>query len=286
VKQVYFDRNVFADIYGLRRGLTESDVMKLQNAVDTGAIVIPASYTVIEETVSLLRDRGEEEYKAQMRSVLNLIDKTRMVKAHHELIRDDLLSFAYQRSFVRTTAVPENFERILDLSIDPNGVQELAEEIRAFYDHAATKRQKDFDRLIAETTEKGFTGFNDFPTAWAIAAPIIVDSLVSRLPREAKRLCKKHGLGNLLNIKSIGMAVTYESWLLYSHWLRGDGSRGKVKASEQGDFFHAISASAADIFVTEEHKEKYGRLPYILSQVPIKRLTIMNLKELLHTLTS
>jgi hypothetical protein len=57
-----------------------------------------------------------------------------------------------------------------------------------------------------------------------------------------------------------------------------------VKPSEAGDFFHAVCASAADIFVTQEHKEKYGKLPFILSQLPIPRFTVMNLKDLLETL--
>ena len=59
---VYFDRNVFADICELRRGLTVDNVAAIQRAVDGGSITIPASSVVIEETISLLLD-SEETYR-------------------------------------------------------------------------------------------------------------------------------------------------------------------------------------------------------------------------------
>ena len=88
----------------------------------------------------------------------------------------------------------------------------------------------------------------------------------------------------MLDIKSVRIYTMYYCWLFYSHWLKTDGSPARVKASEGGDFFHAVCASAADIFVTQESMEKYGRLPFILSQVPIPGLTIMSLAEFLESL--
>jgi hypothetical protein len=111
-----------------------------------------------------------------------------------------------------------------------------------------------------------------------------VEKAVNGLPRNPKRLCKKHGLEHMLNIKSVRIYAIYYCWLFYSHWLKTDGTPGKVKASEGGDFFHAVCASAADIFVTQESKNKYGNLPFILSQVPISGFTVMNLDEFIETL--
>ena len=56
---VYFDRNVFADICELRRGLTESDIGIIERAVESELIIIPASITLIEETIGVLRDPRE-----------------------------------------------------------------------------------------------------------------------------------------------------------------------------------------------------------------------------------
>jgi hypothetical protein len=71
---IYFDRNVFDHICTLNCGVTESDVAKIQRAVDSGVITIPASYTVIEETVPLVRV-SEEAYEQHIQTVLRLIDK-------------------------------------------------------------------------------------------------------------------------------------------------------------------------------------------------------------------
>ena len=40
-------------------GFNETDVAKIQRAVDSGLITIPVSYTVIEETVPLIRASEE-----------------------------------------------------------------------------------------------------------------------------------------------------------------------------------------------------------------------------------
>jgi hypothetical protein len=116
---------------------------------------------------------------------------------------------------------------------------------------------------------------------WATTALIIVERMVNRLPRNVRRLCRKRGIDHMLNVKCIRIAVLYECWLLYSHWLTKEGTPGKVKPSEAGDFFHAVCASAANIFVTQESKDKYGKLPFILQQVPITGFQVMDLKELL-----
>lgn len=57
-----------------------------------------------------------------------------------------------------------------------------------------------------------------------------------------------------------------------------------MQASDGGDFLHAVHASAADIFVTQERKDKQGKLPSILSHVPTPNFTVMSLKEFLETL--
>jgi hypothetical protein len=97
-------------------------------------------------------------------------------------------------------------------------------------------------------------------------------------------MCKKKGLLPLLNIKSVRMYALYYCWLLYSYWLKSDGTPGKMKRSDGGDFFHAVCSSAADIFVTQESKNKEGKLPWILNQVPTKGFAIMSLEEFLLTL--
>jgi hypothetical protein len=66
---IYFDRNVFDHLCTLNCGVTEGDVAKIQQAVDSGAITIPASYTVVEETIPLIR-LSEEKYEQHIQTVL------------------------------------------------------------------------------------------------------------------------------------------------------------------------------------------------------------------------
>lgn len=53
----------------------------------------------------------------------------------------------------------------------------------------------------------------------------------------------------------------------------------KMKEGDVGDFFHAVQASVANIFVTQENKERRDKLPFILNQVPTEGFTIMSLNE-------
>jgi hypothetical protein len=281
---IYFDRNVFDHICTLNCGVTEGDVAKIQRAVDSGAITIPASYTVIEETVPLIRV-SEEKYEQHIQTVLRLIDKNTIIKPHNQLFKEDCLSYAFkQPQNPRMTQVSENFREVLDLSINRDGLSALADEIHAFYEGIAAGLQADFDKSIEETKQRGYKGFASFQQVWDTLSLTFVERAVNRLPRIPKRLCKKRGLEHMLDIKSVRIYTIYYCWLFYSHWLKTDGVPAKVKASEGGDFFHAVCASAADVFVTQESKDRYGKLPFILSQLPIPGFSVMSLREFLESL--
>lgn len=238
--------------------MTEGNVAKIQSAVDSGVITIPASYTVIEETVPLIRV-SEEKYEQHIQTVLRLIDKDKIIKPHNHLLKEDCLSYAFRESqSPRTTKIPENFRQVLDLSINRDGLNTLAEEIHAFYDGIAVSLQADCDESIEETKHRGYRGLDSFQEVWNTLALTFVAKAVNGLPRNPKRLCKKHGLDHMLNIKSVRIYAIYYCWLFYAHWLKTDGPPGKVKACEGGDFFHAVCASAG---MEVPHKSNEGRLP-------------------------
>ena len=67
---------------------------------------------------------------------------------------------------------------------------------------------------------------------------------------------------------------------MFAKWFGEQGTPGKVKASESGDFFHAVQASAADILVTND--SKFSRW---LKQVPIEDLEIISFRELIERLS-
>jgi hypothetical protein len=278
---------VFADICELRRGLTEDDVTKIQGAVDSGAITIPGSYILIEETISLLSDSEESEagYRQHIKTVLSLIDADRIIKQHNELTREDCRSYAFGESRTdRTRALPAEFRKVLDLSINRNDLKSLADQIRMFHESIAADIQEDMEKAIVESERRGIGKANSFQEVWEQMALLFVERLVDGLPRNEKRLCRKKGLRPMLNIKSIRLYTIYSCWLRYWYWLRSDGTPGRVKSSDGGDFFHAVCASAADIFVTQESVDKKGKLPWILSQIPTQGLKVMSIQELSKTL--
>src|SRR5438132_12206951 len=112
MKVIYFDRNVFDHICKLNSGITEEDVSRIRNAVESGIITIPASYTVIEETIPLIRV-SDEAYEQHVQTVFSLIDKDRIIKAHHDLLKEDCESYAFRTPLSpRTTETSEDFKQL------------------------------------------------------------------------------------------------------------------------------------------------------------------------------
>src|SRR2546430_16199254 len=114
-------------------------------------------------------------------------------------------------------------------------------------------------RVVGE--ERGVGTPDDFNELWSGLSVTIVDGLLSQVPRPIRRVCKKRGVQNMLKIKSIRLYTIYYAWLVHSGWFGIQGDPRKMKEGDVGDFFHAVQASAANIFVTQESKDKQNRLP-------------------------
>lgn len=93
IATAYFNRNVFSDICELRRGLTHEDVAVIEKAVQSKSVLIPASITLFEETIRVLRE-SDEKYDQHIKTVFSLIHKAEMVKPPNQLLRDDCYSYA------------------------------------------------------------------------------------------------------------------------------------------------------------------------------------------------
>lgn len=275
---VYFDRNVFADICEKRRGLTEDDVSLIHWAVKSGNIRIPASTTLIEETIGVLRE-SDEKYDQHIKTVFGLIDEEVMVKPVNELLRDDCYSYAQCLPSRRLMPTPSGLRDILDLSKNRSELIRFAEEVnRHFSGSAANITEGLLDaRIAGEERDVGTP--KDFNEIWGGLSISMVERVLQRVPRQIRRLCKKNGLKRMLKVQSIRLYTIYYAWLIHSGWFGVQDNPRKMKEGDVGDFFHAVQASVASIFVTQESKERKDKLPYILGQVPTDRFTIMNLSE-------
>jgi|SRR5882672_2815414 len=202
-----------------------------------------------------------------------------MVKPPNQLLKDDCYSYAEGRPYERMTPTPPKLKDILDLSKNRADLLTLADEITERFRDSATNITNGLlaARVAGEGQNIGTP--DDFGEVWSGLSPTMIEGILSQVPRTIRRLCKKRGLDKMLEVKSIRLYSIYYAWLIHSGWFGVQGDPRKMKEGDVGDFFHAVQASAATIFVTQESKDKRDRLPFILNQVPTAEFTIMGLSE-------
>jgi hypothetical protein len=283
VATAYFDRNVFGDICDLRRGLTREDVAVIEHAVQSQSVLIPASITLFEETIRVLQE-SDEKYDQHVKTVFGLIHRPEMVKPPNQLLRDDCCSYAEGRPYQRMTATPSKLKDILDLSKNREDLLSLAEEITQRFRESAANITDGLltARVVGEERSVGTP--DDFSEIWNGLSTTMLEGILSQVPRPVRRLCKKRGLQPMLKVKSIRLYTIYYAWLVHTGWFGVQGEPRKMKEGDVGDFFHAVQASAATVFVTQESKDKRDRLPFILNQIPTADFTIMGLSEFIEYL--
>lgn len=274
----YFDRNVFGDICELRRGPTREDVAVIEQAVESQSVLIPASITLFEETIRILRE-SDEKYDQHIKTILALINTAQMVKPPNQLLKDDCHSYAEHAPYERLTPTPSKLKDILDLSKNRADLMILADEISERFRDSAVNIT---DGLLAARVageERNIGTPDDFGEVWSGLSPTMIEGVLGQVPRTIRRLCKKRGLDKMLEIKSIRLYTIYYAWLIHSGWFGVQGDPRKMKEGDVGDFFHAVQASSASIFVTQESKDKPDKLPSILNQISTTEFTIMDLNE-------
>lgn len=282
MKVVYFDRNVFADICELRNGLTVEDVAKLRGSVNSGTIRIPASFTLIEETVQALKF-PQANYDQQIKTVLGLVDKEFMIKQPKDVLLDDSYTFARrQTNYGRFMRVPPQMAQLLDASRNREELLDLAQEISSKFDQAATNITDGLLKAREAGLQKNVGRPNSFHDLWDELAVETVKLYVEHRPRWVRRRCRMRGFEHMLNVRSFRHYALYYVWLMNSGWFGIHDEPRKMKPGDMGDWYHAVQSSAADILVTQENKEKAGKLPNILNQKPTPGFEILNLQEFLH----
>ena len=280
MKIVYFDRNVFADICELRRGISEKDVSIISQAVKSKSIIIPVSLTLLEETVTILK-QSDENYVRHIQSLLKLIDQTKMVKDWSELLTNACLSFITNTPFQGMEKLPNDLADILDIT---KNRQELIDSAESIMNRFTSSAKSIADSLIAHPNLKQEMGTpQNFRQFWEIASIDSVEAILSQENADLRKICQNMGIENLLKIKTIRIFTIYHSWIYYSGIYGVEGKPKTTKRGDIGDFFHAINASVADIFVTQE-ENKPNKLPFILNQIPVEDFQVMNLNEFINFL--
>jgi hypothetical protein len=277
---VYFDRNVFSALSELEGEITKTDVEKIERAVDSGRVTILASQTIFEETITML-GRSDDMYRRHMLTVTRLTYKRLMIKQTMQLVLDDCYNYAVGLpENPRTMPIPKKLRNLLDLSANKH-LGTIAEELKVDRGVTASKLTAALGRAREEGLRLNAGHPDNFDELWNNLTPEWIAMWVNRCRPEIKKKCYERGLKAMLNIKSIRFFTLYNLSVMHTGWFGLTGVPRRVKHGDVGDMFHAVSASAASIFVTLESKTKPGHLGHILSLKPTPGFEVLNLREFL-----
>jgi hypothetical protein len=272
----YFDTNVFDNIVKGTGGVLESDVTRLQSAIESKALSLVTSILNISETIDA---RRPEIVLPQLKLIARLTDWDRFVKPHDVLLTDDITHFTWNgepdRPFVREPKLGQlrsAFQRILsghDVIRDfdevvEEDVRQKAQFLRRILDlRSETYRQiqelgrrkeiPSFERYLEEQSER------------------VARSLARRVNLEER--CERLGIANLLDLPSVRITVGLSLSFIYRAAVEGKSPNRGASRDLQ---YAPPGAAAADVFVTHDRE-----LAYILSRVPMKGFMVMTLREVL-----
>jgi hypothetical protein len=279
--RAYFDSNVFSPLSELEGGLTTADLEKIRSAVRSGAVTIFGSSPLLEETAATI-NQSREMYRRHMATVLELIDRRRLIKSAEDILRDDCYNYAVglgenDRTMPATASLMSIFERPEDeselLQIVAEGQRRRAADTAWLNAVMAEARA---DRRWAGSGRRYGTD-----ELWNELGRMMVASWVDRCRPEVKKRCYKRGLGRMLGLKSFRFYALYFVSVTYTGLFGMSGDPRKVRHGDLHDWHHAVCASAANVFVTLESKTRPGHLGHALGLKQTPRFEVLNLWEFL-----
>jgi hypothetical protein len=128
------------------------------------------------------------------------------------------------------------------------------------------KRARDQSRAEIGPANKA----RPFAEFWRDVAPGLVEAYADKVG--VWRRCQAVGVDKLLATPSVGMMVSSNASMIYAVVVEGRAA----KRGDSRDQQHALMATAADVFVTDD-----GPLRHILGRVPLIAPAVLDLDQLL-----
>ena len=274
---VYFDTNVFDHLQQLN-GVTAWDLFRIGRAVKLECIRVVVSYLNIEETLFIITSQSDRA-EARVKLIFELADKQLVVRGHQNTINNDIRSYAYgqplRSPFEPLSSWMESELWSFAAPIVRSDLRKLkhvidkTRRIKKEHQDFMTQARKKLKLLVPSMVGERYP-FNDY---WKNNSVWLVEGLAKRTKVLGK--VRQRGLPGLLKLKSVALAVGANLSLMYSHHFEG-----RTPASgDSRDILHAIAASSADVFVTNDRK-----LAKILTRIPVEGFQVMNLKDFLDSL--
>jgi len=229
--------------------------------------------TNLEEVLSALRSRPGLAI-GELRLILDLADKQRLLKPVHLLVGDDIKSYVVTGTpsspFITDPAI-QSLVRSLQRSSD----QDIAELLSVV---EATEKQKEhfsagmraIRKKILPEARKLRGRHPSFKDYWKRLAATFAEGFAAHVG--VLGACKKRGINGLLELRSLRLAVGMNLSLAYAQTFEGR----TPKTGDSRDIHHSVLASAADKFVV--HDKEFRRL---LSRVPIEDFEVTGLNDLI-----
>lgn len=269
----YLDTNVYGHIYRRQHQITNADVIKLQQAVESKVLRIFTSFPVIEET-NTARLSNLEEANERLDLIRTLAIQDKIIKHHSYLVEEDYRAYANGETLTSKFEPPYPGLRSLFwdhtaknyLELD-NVARETLQQVVAF----SKKMNDSFNKLrpLAEELKKTKSQ-QPFPDYWQAMAEPWVEQVAERFGVLDR--CKERGLRGLLDIHSIRLNTIAQMSLTYANTYE----RKSFDTGNSRDMHHVACASAVPIFVCHDK-----RLVKVLARMPTPGLEVIDLRTLL-----
>lgn len=273
---VYFDTNIFDHLEQLN-GVTAWDLFRIRRAVNHGCVRLILSYLSIEETLFIVSSQPQRA-EARVKLILELADKHLLTRGHHQIINDDIRTYAEgfsaQSHFESLTPWIESeiWRLVAPVGRDVRELSSVVNETRRIKKEYQVFMTKGRKKLKPKADSIGASRY-PFERYWKNNYGWLVEGLAKRARVLVK--AKRRGIDGLLRLKSVALAVGANLSLLYSQHFENQTPR----PGDSRDILHAIAASGADIFVTNDRK-----LETVLARIPVDGFRVMNLRAFLNWL--
>lgn len=288
---VYFDANVFDPRDDLT-GVEDPDPLIL-DALRSQRIRLVFDLDCFLEPLLAFRgpasDAGPRAAR-QLERMLKWCDRRRIVASPQWLLAQAVLSYSGQPIRVEEFLNSEQLDEQVRSEL-ANWDQDLSPR-KPFWQGIASDAQRERDsfqegfvNLLRELGPRdGFAPGAGIPPPeefWNAYKYRVAQTFVEGVGAEFKRPdlwqnCSARSIDSLLGIRCMSLAVGVTVGYMYAHFYNEGRQIPRVRQGDAADIRHAIAASVADIFVTND-----SRLYKRLSAVPIKGFKIVQLSAFL-----
>ena len=274
--RVYFDHNV-VDHAVKRHKITDGQVDRLRSIGKGGIFQLTLSITNLDEIIAGLQSRRPERPEQaieQLRLIRDVIGFAYLLKPPDQLLTHALFDFAFdlpprESVIVMPTAMREHLERLADATrVEIEYATQIAAEVRGQIDENDEALRRAREQALREL--EGRRPKQHFIPYWRDVADGFAEGYAGHVGVWER--CRERGMDRLLAVPCMAMAIGAAASMVYAKLVEG-------RATDRGDSrdqAHAIAASTADIFVSNDDEFRQ-----LLKRVPMIAPAVMSLEEFL-----